>query len=323
MPDITVEKLYLARNQDLELTLLSGNVAGMQKSIHNAELHRPGLALTGFFERYASKRIQVLGETEMAYMSRLSPERLIEISEQIFGFDVPMVIVSKGITPPLDFINVGDRHNTAVFSSRLTTADLVNRLSAYLDHVFAPSINVHGTLVDVYGVGLLYTGKSGIGKSEVALDLVERGHRLVADDVVKVTRVAPDVIIGSGSELLGHHMEIRGVGIIDIEELFGIRAIRLQKRIEVEVRLTLWSDTIDYERLGIEDQQTTLLGVRIPLLNVPISPGKNITVISEVIAMNHMLKVYGENSAVEFTKKLSQRLVRQSSTENYLESDYE
>ncbi len=323
MSDITVEKLYLARNQDLELTLLSGNVAGMQKSVLNAELHRPGLALTGFFERYASKRVQILGETEMAYISRLSRDRLIEISERIFEFDVPMVIISKGITPPLDFIEVGDRHNTAIFSSRLTTADLVNRLSAYLDHVFAPSINVHGTLVDVYGVGLLYTGKSGIGKSEVALDLVERGHRLVADDVVKVTRVAPDVIIGSGSELLGHHMEIRGVGIIDIEELFGIRAIRLQKRIEVEVRLTLWSDTVDYERLGIEDQQTTLLGVRIPLLIVPISPGKNITVISEVIAMNHMLKVYGENSAVEFTKKLSQRLVRQSSTENYLESDYE
>ncbi len=323
MPNITVDKFYLARNQDLELTLLSGSNAGMQKPINNAELHRPGLALTGFFERYASKRIQVLGETEMAYISRLPHDRLVEISEKIFSFDIPMVIISKGITPPIDFIKVGDRHNTAIFSSRLTTADLVNRLSAYLDHVFAPSINVHGTLVDVYGVGLLYTGKSGIGKSEVALDLVERGHRLVADDVVKVTRVAPDVIIGSGSELLGHHMEIRGVGIIDVEELFGIRSIRLQKRIEVEVRLTLWSDTVDYERLGIEDRATTLLGVKIPLLNVPISPGKNITVISEVIAMNHMLKVYGENSALEFTKKLSQRLVRQSSTENYLESDYE
>jgi HPr kinase/phosphorylase len=172
-------------------------------------------------------------------------------------------------------------------------------------------------------VGLLYTGKSGIGKSEVALDLVERGHRLVADDVVKITRMAPDVIIGTGSELLGHHMEIRGVGIIDIEELFGIRAIRMQKRIEVEVNLTLWSETEEYERLGIEDNRTTILGVQIPLVRVPISPGKNITVISEVIAMNHMLKVYGENSAVEFTKKLSQKLSRQSVTREYLESDYE
>jgi HPr kinase/phosphorylase len=323
MATVTVEKIYLARSQDLELTLLSGTSDGMNKVVHNAELHRPGLALTGFFERFANRRIQVLGETEMTYMGQMSRERLLEVADMMFGQDLPLVIVAKGITPPLEFIEVGDRYKTAVFSSRLTTADLTQRLSAYLDHVFAPTINVHATLVDVYGVGLLYTGKSGIGKSEIALDLVERGHRLVADDVVRVTRVAPDVIIGSGSELLGHHMEIRGVGIIDVEELFGIRAIRLQKRIEVEVHLTLWSETEQYERLGMEDYHTTVLGVHIPQINVPISPGKNITVISEVIAMNHMLKVYGENSALEFSKKLSQRLVRQSSTQDYLESDYE
>ncbi len=323
MAVITVEKLFNSRKHDLELTLLSGRDAGLAKEVQSAELHRPGLALTGFFERFTNKRIQILGETEMAYLNRLPPDRLIEVSRALFGYDIPAVIISKGITPPLEFLSVGDEFNTSVFASRLTTADLTNRLSAYLDHIFAPSINVHGTLVDVYGVGLLYTGKSGIGKSEVALDLVERGHRLVADDVVKVTRVAPDVIIGSGSELLGHHMEIRGVGIIDIEELFGIRSIRLQKRIEVEVHLTLWSESFDYERLGVEDKSTSVLGVKIPLLNVPISPGKNITVISEVIAMNHMLKVYGENSALEFTKKLSQRLARQSTTMDYLESDYE
>ena len=146
---------------------------------------------------------------------------------------------------------------------------------------------------------------------------------MVADDVVKITRTASDVIIGTGSEMLGHHMEIRGIGIIDIEELFGIRSIRLQKRIEVEVNLSYWSETKDYERLGIEDKKTTVLGVEIPIIKVPISPGKNITVISEVIAMNHMLKVYGENSALEFTKKLSQTLTRQSMTQDYLESDYE
>ncbi len=320
---MTVERLFQNRTQELELTLLNGNEAGLKKVIHNAELHRPGLALTGFFERFANKRVQILGETEMAYIGRLPTERLKEISFKLFEYDIPMVIISKGITPPFEVIEAADRHNTGVFSSRLSTAELTNRLSAYLDHVFAPSINVHGTLVDVYGVGLLYTGKSGIGKSEVALDLVERGHRLVADDVVKITRTTPDVIIGTGSELLGHHMEIRGVGIIDIEELFGIRSIRLQKRIEVEVNLTLWSEAEDYERLGIEDRKTTLLGVNIPVVKVPISPGKNITVISEVIAMNHMLKVYGENSAVEFTKKLSQTLSRQSVTKDYLESDYE
>jgi len=323
MKAISVEKLYDARKHDLELTRLTGDEAGLSKEVQSAELHRPGLALTGFFERFTYRRVQVLGETEMAYLNRLPRERLLEVADTLFKFDVPMVIISKGITPPMDFLRSADEHKTSVFSSRLSTAELSSRLSAYLDQVFAPSINIHGTLVDVYGVGLLYTGKSGIGKSEVALDLVERSHRLVADDVVKVTRVAPDVIMGSGSELLGHHMEIRGVGIIDIEELFGIRAIRLQKRIEVEVHLTYWSETADYERLGVEENATTMLGVKIPLLNIPISPGKNITVISEVIAMNHMLKVYGENSALEFTKKLSQRLSRQSSTLEYLESDYE
>jgi HPr kinase/phosphorylase len=322
MPAITVEKLFQARNQDLELTLLTSS-ASLNRPINNAELNRPGLALTGFLERFPNKRIQVLGETEMAYVRQMDKHRLVDVATRMFDAGVPMVIVAKGLTPPIEFIQVADEFTTPVFSSRLTTSLLVQKLSAYLDHVFAPSTTVHGTLVDVYGVGLLYTGKSGIGKSEVALDLVERGHRLVADDIVKIVRVAPDVIMGTGSDLLGHHMEIRGVGIIDVEELFGIRAIRLQKRIEVEVNLSLWAESTDYDRLGTENVQTTVLGVHIPIVKVPISPGKNITVISEVIAMNHMLKVYGENSAVEFAKKLSQRLSRQSSTEDYLESDYE
>lgn len=323
MAETTVEKLYQSRKRDLELTLISGGEKSLKLSIKNPELHRPGLALAGYFDRFPRRRIQIMGETEIAFVKTLSSAQLNTASEKIFVAGIPMVIVTKGIIPPDEFTQAADRNGVAVFSSRLTTAELMARLSAYLDNIFAPSTNVHGTLVDVYGVGLLYTGKSGIGKSEVALDLVERGHRLVADDVCKVTRVAPDVLIGISSELLGHHMEIRGVGIIDVEELFGIRAIRLQKRIEVEVRLTLWSDSEDYERLGVEEQTTLILGVAIPILNVPISPGKNITVISEVIAMNHMLKVYGENSALELSKKLAQRLSRQSTTQDYLESDFE
>ena len=323
MPTMTVAKLFSSRNEDLELTLLNGSDAGMKKIIANPELHRPGLALSGFFERFAHTRVQILGETENVYITQLDEKTLTERARQLFEHDVPMVIMSKGLAPPEAFLKAADEFNTGVFCSRLTTAELRNRLAAYLDQVFAPTITVHGTLVDVYGVGLMYTGKSGIGKSEVALDLVERGHRLVADDVCKITRTTPDVIIGTGSELLGHHMEIRGVGIIDIEELFGIRSIRLQKRVEVEVNLTLWSEDEEYERLGLEDRMTTIMGVSIPVVRVPISPGKNITVISEVIAMNHMLKIYGENSAVEFTKKLSQKIARQSTTRDYLESDVE
>ena len=323
MHKITVQTLIEKRGKELELSLLNKNNSCLEKAITTAEIFRPGLALTGFFERFAATRIQVLGETEISYLETLSEDRLIAVSKQLFNFEIPLMIVTKSIMPPTVFIEEAQKYNTAILSSRLSTTELINRLAGFLDHLFAPSINVHGTLVDVYGVGLLYTGKSGIGKSEIALDLIERGHRLVADDVVKITRTAPDVIIGTGSEMLGHHMEVRGIGIIDIEELFGIRSIRLQKRIEVEVNLSYWSDTKDYERLGIEDKKTTVLGVEIPIIKVPISPGKNITVISEVIAMNHMLKVYGENSALEFTKKLSQTLTRQSLTQDYLESDYE
>ncbi len=322
MPELTVGKFFEDKKDVFDLTLLN-SPAGLKKTITNSEIHRPGLALTGFFERFPAKRAQILGETEMTYLNRLGKEMLIATADRLFAANVPLLITSKGITPPLSFLSVADKHETAIFSSRLSTSELTNRLSAVLDLIFAPSIMVHGTLVDVYGVGLLYTGKSGIGKSEIALDLVERGHRLVADDVIKIIRKAPDLIVGTGAELLGHHMEIRGIGIIDIERLFGIRSIRLQKRIEVEVHLAEWSETLDYERLGIDDTMTTVLGVTIPQVNVPLSPGKNITVISEVIAMNHMLKVYGENSAADFSRKLAQRMQRQSMTKDYLEADYE
>jgi HPr kinase/phosphorylase len=322
MAELTVEQFYKERKDFFDLTLLNSE-EGLKKIILNAEVHRPGLALTGFLDRFPSQRTQVLGETEMTFINQLSHNELLKTCEKIFGSSIPLLIIAKGITPPIDFLSIADRYKTAVFSSRLTTSELSTRLSAVLDVIFAPSITVHGTLVDVYGVGLLYTGKSGIGKSEIALDLVERGHRLVADDVIKITRKAPDLIVGTGSELLGQHMEIRGIGIIDVEKLFGIRSVRLQKRIEVEVHLTLWSDDLDYERLGIEEHRTTILGVSIPQVDIPISPGKNITVISEVIAMNHMLKIYGEDTAAEFSKRLSERIHRQAMTKDYLESDYE
>jgi HPr kinase/phosphorylase len=321
-PELTVERIYKDRKDVLDLTLLNSE-EGLKKKILAAEIHRPGLALCGFMERFPNQRTQIIGETEMALINQLNHEELMKICERILEADIPLLIISKGMIPPIDFLSVADKYKTPVFSSRLTTSELTNRLSVILDNIFAPSIIVHGTLVDVYGVGLLYTGKSGIGKSEIALDLIERGHRLVADDVIRIIRKYPDLIVGTGSELLGHHMEIRGIGIIDVEKLFGIRAIRLQKRIEVEVHLTLWRDDLHYERLGIEERRTTILGVAIPQVTIPISPGKNITVISEVIAMNHMLKVYGEDSAIEFSKRLSEKIHRQSMTKDYLEADYE
>jgi len=322
MENITVERLYKERKDFLELTLLTSE-DGLKKKIPNNEVHRPGLALSGYTERFAYERTQVIGETEMSFLQNLDSNRRKELLEKVFRFDIPCIIISKNIYPPAELLEMANQTKTPVFQSRLTTTELTNRLSLYLDNIFAPNTTVHGTLVDVYGVGLLYTGKSGVGKSECALDLVERGHRLVADDIVKVIRKTPEVIVGTGSELLGHHMEIRGIGIIDLESLFGIRAIRIQKRIEVEVRLVLWDNDLDYERLGIEDRFTRILGVEIPAVTIPISPGKNITVISEVIAMNHMLKVYGQDAAKEFSKRLSAEISRKKMVDEYLESDIE
>ncbi len=322
METVTVEKMYRERKKALELTLLT-NEDGLKKRIPTNEISRPGLALAGFMERFASQRTQVLGETEMTFLSCRDESGRKRAVENFFKFDLPCVIITKGLTPPPELLEAANQKGVPVFSTRLSTVEFINRLSAYLDNLFAPHTTLHGTLVDVYGVGLLYTGKSGVGKSECALDLVERGHRLVADDVVKIIRKSPQVLVGTGSELLRHHMEIRGIGIIDIEKLFGIRAIRMQKRIEVQVNLVHWDDQIEFERLGIEEKYTTILGVEIPVVMIPVSPGKDITVISEVIAMNHMLKIYGHSSAEEFSRRLSQEIYRRKAAGEFLESDLE
>lgn len=322
MEVVTVEKMFKERKEVFELTLLTSE-NGLKRRILNNEINRPGLALAGFTERFANKRTQVLGETEMAFISDKDHDGRRKVIENIFNFELPCIFISKGINPPPELLEKANQKNVPVLSTRLSTTEFINRLSVYLDNLFAPHTTIHGTLVDVYGVGLLYTGKSGVGKSECALDLVERGHRLVADDMVKIIRKATEVLVGTGSELLGHHMEVRGIGIIDIEKLFGIRAIRMQKRIEVQVNLVYWDEQSDFERLGIEDKYTTILGVEIPVVALPLSPGKNITVISEVIAMNHMLKVYGQDSAKEFSKRLSEEIYRKKVTDEYLESDIE
>jgi HPr kinase/phosphorylase len=322
MSILSVEYLVREKSQFLELFVLNGGEC-LKKSIPNNQIQRPGLALAGYTERFSYWRTQVMGKTEVAYLNSLSEPVQKEALERFFAFDIPLIVISKAQPPPALLLELAAQKQIPVLQTNLTTTDFIIRLSSYLDNLFAPRTSIHATLMDVYGVGLLYTGKSGIGKSECALDLVERGHRLVADDVVNVIKKAPDVIVGEADERLGHHMEIRGLGIINIEKLFGIRSIRMQKRIEVEVRLELWDDKAEYDRVGIEESYTTVLGVEIPVVTIPLSPGKNITVISEVISMNHMLKVYGENSAEKFVQRLSEELTRRKLTSQYLEADME
>lgn len=255
----------------------------------------------------------IFGETEMTYISSLSDDDARDRLDVLFSFEVPAVFVSKGQAVKDYFVTTATQHGVPVLRSALSTKELYHRIKPFLELSLAPSTTLHGSLADVHGVGLLFVGDSGVGKSECVLDLVERGHRLVADDLVLTTKQGNDVLIGRGFERQGHHMEIRGVGIIDISALFGVRAIRHQKRIEVVVSLENWDQTREYSRTGLEQDYQDILGVPVPRVTIPLNPGKNITVISEVVAMNHLLKFSGVHSAEAFDKKLRQ----------YLEQDYE
>jgi len=264
--------------------------------------------LAGHTGRAPSGRMWVFGETEMTYMAMLEEGKARRRLDPLFQLDVPAVFVTKGQHVPPYFLDIATRHGVPVILCRKPTKVFYERIKPFLERALAPMTTLHGSLADVYGVGLLFVGESGVGKSECVLDLVERGHRLVVDDLVIVTKQGNDLLIGQGHEIQGHHMEIRGVGIIDVSALFGVRAIRQQKRIEVVVALDTWDQERDYSRTGLEQEFQEILGVPIPKITVPLNPGKNITVISEVVAMNHLLKLSGVHSAEAFDKRLRQYL---------------
>ncbi|MBX6362978.1 MAG: HPr(Ser) kinase/phosphatase [Gemmatimonadetes bacterium] len=320
MKTLTVDELYKAKREALGLELLTAR-CDLGRKLVSPTVSSPGLVLAGYTERFSKGRIQILGETEMSYLQSLPEDRMRETLERFFSLDMPAVFVTKGQEVPTVMLEIAGAHGVAVFRSSLKTGAFYRRIQPYLEEQFAPSTTIHGSLADVYGVGLLFVGRSGIGKSECVLDLVERGHRLVADDLVHVTRRGVDVLIGRGHALQRHHMEIRGIGIIDIPALFGIRAIRQQKRIELVVQLEEWNDQAYYDRTGLESDEVEILGVKLPKVTVPLNPGKNITVLSEVVAMNLLLKYAGVQSAQAFNQKLQAAMMRP--LRDYLEEDYE
>lgn len=319
MRPLTASELLRTKRESLALELLTDERT-LDKIVSGPEISSPGLVLTGYTERFPSDRIQVLGETEIAFLISLDSDRRSQALEGFFGFDLPLVFVTKAQDPPPPLIEIANRLGTPVLRTALKTAEFYGRIKPFLEDRFAPTTTMHGSLADVYGVGLLLVGASGIGKSEAVLDLIERGHRLVADDMVQISRRGNEVLIGRGNELQRHHMEIRGVGIIDVERLFGVRAIRQQKRVEVVVQLEVWDEHGQYDRTGLDLRSTSILGVPIPKVIVPLNPGKNITVIAEVVAMNHLLKYSGIDSAALFNQRLQQRM---SVASAYLEEDYE
>jgi HPr kinase/phosphorylase len=315
-----VQELLELRGESLRLRLVTGGEQALARVVKRAEISSPGLALAGYTERFVGGRIQVLGETDVSYLRSLDEVRRREAVETLLSFDIACIIATKGQELPAILIEIAERQGTPVVVSELKTAEFYRRMIPFMNDRFAPRTYVHGSLADVYGVGLLLVGRSGIGKSECVLDLVERGHRLVADDVVQISRQGHDVLIGCGHELSRHHMEIRGVGIVDVRALFGIRATRQQKRIEVVVQLVEWKQHEGYDRTGLDADHTDILDVPIRRVTIPLNPGKNITVISEVVAMNHLLRYSGMDAAAAFNARLKDVM---APVREYLEEDYE
>jgi len=293
---LSVGKFLEENAERLGLRLISGD-KGLENIIISPEMNRPGLALSGFVDLFTYNRVQLIGNTELLYLNNLPRKKRIEAFEVICQFELPCIIFTNDIEPPREIIDICDGSGIPLIVSSLTTTQFVHLFSYYLEDIFAPSTTIHGTLVDVYGMGLLFTGRPGIGKSEVSLDLVERGHRLVADDIIHVVRKSRGIIVGTGNSLTRTLIEIRGVGIVDVQEMFGIRATRVQKRIEIEIQLVDWDPEKATDRIGLDEKVTTILDVDIPRVEVPIYPGKYVAVIVESIALNHLLKVRGYNAA--------------------------
>jgi HPr kinase/phosphorylase len=301
--EISVGFLVEATSKKFRLSPLNGRT-GFDNDIRDKNLHRPGLALAGYVELFTYNRVQLMGNTEIRYLNSLSPAKRRAAFTRLLEFKIPCIILTHDNTIDDVLLAAAAERGIPVLGTPLETTRIAYFLADFLDDQFAPQVVLHGSLVDVYGIGVLLVGRSGIGKSEIALDLIERGHRLVADDVVMVTRKGEGILMGAGTDLVKHFMEIRGLGLLDVRSMFGIRAIRFQKRIEVIVELEDWKNDQDYTRTGLDDHTISVLDVDLPLVSLPIFPGKNVTVITEVIALNYLLKHYGYDAAREFTKRL-------------------
>lgn len=279
-----------------------------ERHLTEADLHRPGMALTGYTHLFTWQRVQVLGNTECEYLAhKPNMEGRKEAFRNLMAFDIPVIFLTHGNTLSAELLEMAEEAGIPVFYTQVETVKFMYILRDFLEDQFALQTVLHGAMVDIYGIGILITGKAGIGKSEVALDLIERGHRLVADDVVTVTK-KNNVIMTAATDLNKHFMEIRGLGIIDIMSMFGIRAVRYQKRLEVVVDLYLWGKNTSIDRTGLEKEEVLLLDVNLPIVRLPITPGKNITVILEVIAMNHLLHNYGYDAAQVFQERIKMRI---------------
>lgn len=297
-----VEELFNKHGADLGLRSVTGQM-GLKRSIKLPEAHRPGLSLSGYMKNHAHKRILVFGKVEIEYLRDLNVETRIERLHSVLGPTTPAIIVTRRLLPPKELIDICRQQGIALFRSTMSTMNLLNKLTVLLTDEFSPSMTCHGTLVEVFGVGVLIRGDSSVGKSEAALGLIERGHRLISDDIVRVKK-REGYLEGFGAELTRHHMEIRGIGIINVAHLYGAVCVRDNKSIDIIVKLEIWDDQHFYDRVGMVENYSDMLGIKVPNHVLPVKPGRDVVLLLETIALNHRLKAMGYNSAKEFNTKL-------------------
>jgi len=290
-----------------QLEVLSGE-DGLKRLITVDDLYRPGLEMAGYFHYHPIERIQILGRTEISFISMLPSDERRERMRRICLEETPCILISRGLEAPDELIEFSNETQIPVLRSNIATTILSSRITDFLENKLAPTATIHGVLVDVYGVGMLITGGSGIGKSETALELVKRGHRLIADDAVEIRQTSDGKLTGTAPELIRHLLEIRGLGIINVMTLFGAGAVRTQKRIGLVIRLENWQQDKQYDRLGLDEEKTQIIETHVPLVTIPVRPGRNLAVIIEVAAMNFRLKRMGYNAALQFTNKLTETI---------------
>lgn len=319
---IPVKEIIEELGSRFQFHLVSGK-GGLDRLVYEKDLNRPALAITGYFGNFRYDRIQILGNTENGYLANLDQESRRQSIERVFRYNIPLVILTDKNAPFTEMIDLSETYQVPLVTTPLSTTELISQLVTSLDERFAPKLQVYGVLVDVYGVGILIYGKARSGKSELALDLIERGHRLVADDIVDLSRRMTGVIMGRAPELLRHVIEVRGLGILNVEHLFGVRAVRLQKRVEVVLELVTDATEEDIERIGIETNEIELLGIKLPYIKLPVVPGKYLAVLAEIVALNYLLRLLGINSAKEFTENIQREIERKRQIRRHIEGDFE
>ncbi len=303
-PGVAVAELLDAVAEPLKLDLAAGR-AGLENRIHLARVQRPGLALTGYTDYIRYGRVQILGSSEAGYLRKLRPASRAAILARLCQCRISCFVVTKGLVPPTELLSQAEARGIPVLTTPLESTAFIKLLSGLLEDRLATRLHLHGVLLDVFGLGVLILGDSGIGKSECALDLIDRGHRLVADDVVDIKRMA-DLLVGGSPDLTRYHMELRGLGVLNIKDLYGVSSIRLSKRVELVVQLERWEAGKEYDRLGLKDETFLILGVEVPLARMPVAPGRNIALLVEVAARNQLLREGGYDAARRFVERVDQ-----------------